>query len=621
MTDSRGDRPALTAVFAAILLVGLSAPSLGQEWSSGRSETFGLLAQSDASAPRRLLPRKPVEPETDPSLAEPEALPEPSSAVPAEVRSRSGIEVDRLLGPDPDDIGTIDALSGGLERSMWQGTPAVVVAHLMRQLPDGAASLAMREVLRRLLLTSAIPPSRREGDDSVNLGALRVERLQMLGFLGSASALMELAPQRLGDDTLLRLHANNLLMRGDVGAACAESQREEVRLEDQYWQRLLIFCQVIEGKTEEASLGASLLAESGEAVDPVFVSLVDGLLGRDEPKIDQVSAPTPLLLAMMQHAELPMPADLLSTASPPLLAIIAGMPDADLDLRLAAAENALQFGAMTPEGLAKLYASAPFSGDDLENAFSIAESARSPRGRALLFQAATAQTVPTARAEVLQKALAQAREEGVYPLSLRLYRSMLEAITPSAELSWFAADAAHALYALDRADLASLWAAGLRFEIGRDATAKAAADGLWVVASLSQRQGGAQEAVGTLADWRAAVSARSPEMAPHFLQQAAALFAAQGVVVEGLRWRDILGDFKRQTVAIPDHSYRAALFEAASEMRVGETILLASIIVGLDRVGQLEMGVLHDVVTAMQKIGLADEARALVMEAAVEKGL
>lgn len=620
MTDLRADRAALTAVFAAIFLAGLSAPSLGQGLSSGRSDAIVVLAQSDVSAPRRLLPRRSVEPETDPSLAEPEVFPEPSSAGPAEVRSRSGIEIDRLLGPDPDDIGTIDALSGGLDRSMWQGTPAVFVAHLMRQLPNGAASLTMREVLRRLLLTSAIPPSRREGDGPVNLGALRVERLQVLGFLGSASALMELAPQRLGDDTLLRLHADNLLTRGDVGAACAESQREEVRLDDQYWQRLLIFCQVIEGNTEEASLGASLLAESGEAVDPVFVSLVDGLLGRGEPKIDQIPSPTSLLLAMMQHAKQPIPTETLSTASPPLLAMIAGMPDADLDLRLAAAENALQFGAMTPEGLAKLYASAPFSGEDLENAFSIAESARSPRGRALLFQAAAAQTVPTARAEVLQKALAQAREEGVYPLSLRLYRSMLEAITPSAELSWFAADAAHALYALDRADLASLWAAGLRFEIGRDATAKAASDGLWAIATLSRRQGEAREIFGTLADWRAAVSERSPEMAPYLLQQAGALFAAQGVVVEGLRWRDILGDFKRQTADIPDHSYRAALLEAASEMRVGETILLASIIVGRDRVGQLDMGVLQDVVSAMQKVGLVDEARALVLEAAVEEG-
>jgi hypothetical protein len=324
---------------------------------------------------------------------------------------------------------------------------------------------------------------------------------------------------------------------------------------------------------------------------------------------------------MVRHAKLPIPVNLLDIASPPLLAMIAAMPDADLDLRLAAAERAVQFGAITPEGLTRLYANAPFSGEDLENAFSIAESSRSSRGRALLFQAASAQDVPTARAEVLQKALAQAREEGVYPLSIRVYRSMLEATRPSAELSWFAADAAHALYALDRTDLASLWVAGLRFEAGRDTAAKEAADGLWAIASLSKRPGDLRNIPGTLADWRAVNTTRSPEMEPHLLRQAVALLAAQGIIVEGLRWRDILGDFKRQTVAIPDHAYRAALSEAASENRIGEALLLASIIVGRDRAGKLEMGVLYDIVTALQKVGLVDEARALVIEAAVEEGL
>ncbi len=613
MNDSRVN--GLAAAAAGVALTSMLAfGSLAADGlRSAAGFRVGPLAQIDAPAPRRLLPRKRVEPESSESMA-----PEPEEKQSAR-EVRPGIEVNRLQGPDPQDFGTIDQLSGGFARNLWDGSTESLVAHLMGQLPDAITSPTIRDVLRRLLLTGAAPPVRDNAQEDVNLAALRVSRLQAMGLLGSASTLLEVAPNRGSDDSLLRLHAENLLTRDDVAGACADTGLSGINLADRYWQQLLIFCQIVDGNFDEASLGAGLLAESNDPVDPLFTSLVDGFFGGTMPTVERLDSPSPLLLAMLRYAKLPFPANSLEQATPPLLAMVAASPQSDLDLRLAAAEQAVRFGAMTKDRLTSIYSSAPFSGEDLGNALSTAEATRSPRGRALLYRAAASHDVPTARAEVLLKALAFAKDDGVYAFSIKLYRQMIETMTPSAELSWFAADAAHALYALGRGELAKPWLVGLRFETVRDPAAKLALESLWALATLTSAADPIGEAPGSIDTWRSAVATLEPQLAELRIKDATALLAIQGHQIDTDRWRTLLGTFEMRPARLPDFAYRSALAAAAQSGRFGEAVLLASIIVGRDGPADLDFSVLNEVVGAFRSIGLDEEAQALIVEVAVGK--
>ena len=572
----------------------------------------GLWAQSDAPAPRRLLPR---------ILSVPKNLPgssvEPRETLAPVPEAQPGIEVNRLQGPDPQDFGIIDALSGGFTRNMWDGTSASMVSHLIRQLPDAIKSRTLREALRRLLLTAAKPPV--ADQQSVNLGALRIGQLQVMGLLGSATALLGSAPNQDTDTVLRRLHTNTLLMRNDIVGACTETRRPGTNLAVRFWQHLLIFCHVAENNLPEASFGASLLAEGTEPIDPVFMLLVDGFISGEVQKIDAIEHPTPLLLAMLRHAKLPMPAAALDLASPPLLTMIASSPETDLDLRLAAAEKAVHYGAMTTDRLISIYLDTPFSGDDLDTALSTAQAARSPRGRALLYQAANGHSVPTARAEVLQKALVLAEEDGVYPLSIRLYQSMLESMVPSVELTWFSADAARALLALGRSELAESWVNGLSSQSERDPVAKQALDSLWAMANLV---GAPNESVLTTAsfkDWRAAVSANSPDLANARIKDGVALLEIFGYPLEAAQLEATLTGLEPVKVWLPDFAYRAAMGRAAAAGRLAETVLLSVIVTGGERLAGLDASVLADIVEALRIVGLTAESQALIFEAAIGK--
>lgn len=618
MTAFRGSRAGAALAVLSVHIFFSTGASAAEADAATLPMTPAMLAQ----APKRLLPRKPPEaaPAQPDEPAQP-ALPESPAADNPFARPRTGIEVNPLSGPHPEEIGTVDAASGGFARDIWDGTPKGLVARLIGQVPDEIHSHTVRDLLRRLLLTAAVPPARGVDEPDVALVPLRASKLQAIGLLGAAAELAELSPQRGSNEALLRLRAQNLLLRGDNAAVCSETRRPGIPLAKRYWQTLLIFCHIADGNIPEASFGASLLAESGEPVDPTFMTLVDRFVAGGDAPIKHFGTPSALNLAMLRQADRAFPPTKLGEVPPPLLAAIATDPKGDHDLRLQAAERAVRLGAMTVARLRSIYAAVPFSGEELNNALSTATAVQSPRSRALLYQAAAAHTVAAARAEILQKALATGRQDGAYALSIAVYQPMLETLASSAALAWFAGDAARALYSLGQVERARSWLQELRYEAVRDPAAAQTMNALWALRAIASAPETPDVTFGTMTAWRGALKESSPETSTVRLATANALFEIQGIPVDRDGWRDLLDGYDTYSARMPGFAYRAALKAAADAGRLGETLLLVSIIAGREPLAEIDLNVLADVTGALQLVGLGEEARALVLEVAVERGI
>ena len=514
---------------------------------------------------------------------------------------------------------------------MWAGTPREFIERLTPRLPNRLASPTLRRLVRRLLLTTAIMPQgvterRGEGrrDAKPSIVATRVERLQTIGLVGAAAALIKAVPTRDTDPLLLRLKVENLLIEDDRGGACAEAFRQQDRVDDVFWQQAFIYCRILKGEVAEAALDASLLAETTGSADPVFSTIIDKLSGTPSGSVDSLLAPTPLRLSMLRSANLPIPTDALGTASSPLLRMIAGSPNAPLDVRLEAAERAARYGAITPERLAQIYAATEFTPTSLDNALSLARDDRTPRGRALLYQAGLANSVPAARAEVLQLAFDLAREGGHHGLAVSVHEPILQTLSPTMSLPWFAASAARALYAIKRPVLARGWLVSLQEQALTDETARPAMESLWALARLAGDSSLFQD--GAEAQWRAALTsggsgAVDAESARRRISAAYILFRALDEPLGEAGWRAEIGDMQRRNAVLPDALYRYALADAALGRRVAETLLLALVILGEDGPADADIFVVGDVVSALRAVGLVDDARALAMETALSLGL
>ena len=545
-------------------------------------------------------------------------LPPTSSAT----KLKTIIKVDQLLTPDSEVVGTLEKEMGGFGHEMWRGTPRSLIDNLLPQLPIAIRSPTLRDLARRLLLSMSIVPPRDASDfEGKSLIAMRVEQLQAMGLIGAAAELISAAPTRDTDPDLLRAKVDNLFLFNDLGGACDVVRRQGNRLIEEYWQRSLVFCQALEGDVDGAVLGASLLAEDGDVDDPVFFALVDVLTNGRSVSVDSLTQPTPLHLAMLRTANIQIPSDALDRGSPALLRSIGLSPNAVRELRLDAAEWAAVLGAIPPGRLGQVYAGADFEVGELDNALSIADSQRNSRGRALLYQAAVLQSVPMAKAAVLQQAWRLAREDKIYPLAVRLYEPLILETPALSGLGWFAADAARALFALHHPAAAQPWLNLLRQETLRDSEAKRAADAFWSILEVTSGSKITFLDSETFFSWQSALRELSPESAIARTTLALAIFEALGYDIDPEYWRSLLNTIRRPTASTPDPVLRRTLREASENGRIGETVLLGLLVLGREGLDGVDPWHLHDVLAALRKVGLETEARSIALEAMLAAGL
>jgi len=266
-----------------------------------------------------------------------------------------------------------------------------------------------------------------------------------------------------------------------------------------------------------------------------------------------------------------------------------------------------------------------FSESELNTALSTAANNWTPRGRALLYRAARTQTVPTAKAAVIQKAFELGRRDGQLLLLVRLYADMLKSLPVSADLAWFAGEAAKGLLALGEREAARPWLTLLRERRLRDEDARNARDRLWALAILAGDDRYAVDDTAGMTAWLDALRAEEPEDTKgHAFEQAGfglVLMQAIGLAIPETYWERLLQPPERMPILAPPPAYTPALENAVRGGRLGETVLLSILMIGPDGTLGVEPALLRDVISALRSVGLEAEGRALALEAALTNGL
>lgn len=527
------------------------------------------------------------------------------------------IEIRELGSVDADSGGMLEDSMGGLGIDMWAGTPRATILRLLPQLPARYDSPAMHDLARRLLLSTAIVPSPAHGDSDTSIMALRVERVEAMGLLGAVIDMVALAPDRDTNPSLLRAAIDSRLLLEDTGGACDLARAVKDVVLGAYGEQVLVFCQTISGELSAAALAASVLAEGGQVGDPAFFKLTDALIGPGKAKIGSLPEPTPLHLAMARAAKAKLPSDVMETESPLILRALADHPGISAKARLDAAERAARAGAISPARLAERYAAVKFSAAELAKAIDRAKGKRTAVERALLYQASRAKAPLAVQLAAVQRALRVAAEDDLYLLTARVYLPLLE-IYPQPELVWFAADAARALYAAGQPARAEAWI-DLNLKYSTKAPERQAADLLWPLARLSAGPAQWFDADARRHDrWLTALWGRPHIDVSGLAGLAYTLLEAAGDTVPEARWSALLHGVSRSDSLAPDPAYLRAFQRAVVERRRGETVLLALLLLGSSGPAYAGPDFMAEIIAGLTAVGLADEARRLAVEAALE---
>lgn len=519
------------------------------------------------------------------------------------------IGVDALKAPNPEAVGTLDVHQGGFSATLWQGTSAEVARVLIPRLPGASASMAVRSLERRLLLTAAPPPDGAKPDVRPSLVELRAERLLALGDLEGVVGLANAAPASVEGAIAAKVQRDAHLLAGRTQDACAKVPPAA----DPEAARLTIFCHLVSGRTLEGNLALDLMRERKDA-DSGFIAAAEVLAGLPPIPGAKVEIPqlTALHVALFNAAKLPLPDETLADAPAVVARAVADNAAAPVDQRVAAAERAEAVGLMSADDLRKLYLSLTFAPDLLASPLDRAASAGN-HGRALLFRAAFDQPDPVLKARFTAAAIDLAVGRNRVAGTARVFEAMIAATRPDPSLSREAAAFARALFALGRPEAAAKWLDVARAD---PATARDA-ERLWPLAAISEFGPGQPLSLAGLAGWRASLTGLAPDLTARRNGLVLGVLAGLGAKVPDSAWLAAL--------PLPSGGPNPALFAlmqgAALDARLGGTVLAALAAMGDTPLTRLDPMTLSEVISALAVVGLAEEGRALAMEALLANGI
>jgi len=551
--------------------------------------------------------------ETAPLVAPPASeAPEPGPS--ASTPGQGGISVGPLGELTGGSAGTLDPADGGLDPNLWRDTDASRLIDLFARLPVGARSPAMHDLARRMMLSTAGPPTLDvAADDFI---AARLEALIRLGAFNDATELVGVLPKSTLGARAQWHAAEALFWADDVIGACALT-RDQIRVTPtSAWRKALMFCQASSGETDAAGLSLALLSDQADESDQAFLAAAAKLLG-------QLSDAPPALgdglsFATTIAAEIEIPADLVAAIAPAGARALADRAQIEPETRLAAAERAAAFGALSPEALAAAYMEPDFSETELADPRGQADDAPGPSGRALLFQAIRGEQESDQRAGLLAALFAAPGGPGFGPLARASGVSLLS-VSPADTVIWFASDAMPALIAGSRFEAAQAWYLALVELAVYQPEAKLAQ--IQALPLLAAARVGAGRA------WRPAMAAAWWASLPESYDPAARAAAATpvfmaldalGLAVGPDGWGLFVNAPVMAAVEIPNIGIRYAMRDAARAKRIGETALWGLIALGEAGPVGADAITLGSVIRSLRAVGLEEEARALAVEALIE---
>lgn len=618
--------PTRFALAGAIAAAGiaLGAPSGAAGERAAPDDGRIVLAQA-APADSRNTPVRLVPPGgAPPGSARPEEAqptePPPAAAADGRTQDGGGVTATALNVLDTAAVGLLDPAEGGLGLSIWQGSKRGLIEKLISRLPARTRSVAARKLAVRLLATRAKAPQ--GASSGPDLLTSRVSRMAELGEVDAASRLADqISVERTGE-TLARSTVEALFLQNDNAGACQRVRDFVRRSADPYWQRAFAFCLLLSGDGARADMIVDVLAERGEADAALFSELIETLNGGEPAAVESLPDPAGLDLAMMRAANIPLPADVLSSDRPAVLRTVVASPNADLDLRLEAGERAFLYGAIGADGLGELYAAIQWPEAELKHPVSTAEGRWGPRGRALLLREAAAAEGPSMKALILSRAFGLAREKGGRDILAGASAPVLKSISPDPALAWFAPEAVSALLATGHVEEARGWLrmTGSGTETGPQTSRGAAR--LWTLGLLAapdiESRAVDEQA---LRKWRDATYADDGETARKATVLALTLLEALGVEPGPGRWGELLAEGLPARVPAPNVAWARALDEASAAGRVGETVLIVLLGLAGSNADPPGPAAIRKAVESLRRVGLASEARALALETAVAHGL
>ncbi len=529
-------------------------------------------------------------------------------------------------------IGNLGKKDGGLGLEMWKGTDSTFALTILKLLPVNAPSPAMRNLAKRLLLSDAFQPSKKEEkglqaispsgkpiiseDQEATFLPLRFAKLASLGAKNELIELGNLVPTEDMLGVLAKEAIYARLLSGETNKVCDEVIELAKRTNESYWRKALIVCQLILGNRDDALLSLELLLAELDSEDK-FSKLIYTLADEtNQIEFDKNSIYFKILIAVLPGKQLDKHR---LNLDPSGLSVVAKNNNLSWKIRMLAAEKAVLAGSLSSIYLGELATQFKFEENIFSRAASESKSMEGFMARALLLKAAALNTSFIERARFLRLLLDSADSDEIFQVYASVIMPILLTIKPRQDLIWFASSATRASIAGGNYILASEWLAVLAKTLDLDYEASGSLLRLLPLIAIAGQPLPKPFSEEQATDvWSGLSDNFSREDKEKRASRLLVLLSAMGIEPRAGAWKNVISSkniFEMEN--IPVTALRYQLLDAAKNNRIAEVVSISLIMLGAEGPSKSGLVALNAVIRALREIGLEADARAIAIEAAI----
>ena len=279
------------------------------------------------------------------------------------------------------------------------------ISLFLDNLPVNSKNKVFQEIIFQILTSSKIFPKNRISDKQYSFIFNKiVDKLFITGRFNEIEFLYSKYPKLSNTSFVLQKMIEGNLLRNRHTEACKilEKNFDENLLN---LGKIMIMCNIINSKFDEAKLGLQLLKEQNNPGDLFFIELAFSLMSEEnkldskglKKTLDNLKELNPLIISSLQFADISPNFEQIEKFSISGLLSILSNPSVERELKIYCSEILLKIGRIDAETLSNAYQLSRFKPSEVERANKIYKTLAPNRARPLLFQAILRDKKPETR--------------------------------------------------------------------------------------------------------------------------------------------------------------------------------------------------------------------------------
>ena len=268
------------------------------------------------------------------------------------------------------------------------------IENFLLVLPTKSSNPIIQDLIFEILTTKKkIDKNFISSEEDKKIFELNINKLFDTGRINKIELYYSQYPELKKNEFVLKKMIEGNLLRNRHSEACKILDNKSDKMPE-IFGKILLICDVINNRFEEAKLGLSLLKELNEPGNIFFIDLAYSLMSEKEiidseglkKQLNEIKSLNPIIMSSLQFAEISPNYEQIENLSISGLLSILSNPTVDTDFKIYSSEILVKQERIDVDMLSQAYQLSRFKNSDVENSLTLYKTLSPAKARPLLFQ-------------------------------------------------------------------------------------------------------------------------------------------------------------------------------------------------------------------------------------------